>query len=122
MEDSTKVKIAVFGIINGIFLLLLLIMMIIPQWRVWSQGKEGEAELRRAEQNRQIQVEQAKAEFEAAQHRADAIKVVGQAAKDFPEYRHQEFIGAFGEAMKEGHIQKIIYVPTEANIPIIERQ
>ncbi|WP_312307640.1 hypothetical protein [Acinetobacter variabilis] len=44
----------------------------------------------------------------------------GQAAKDYPEYRKQEFIGAFGEALREGRIQQIIYVPTEANIPIVE--
>lgn len=45
---------------------------------------------------------------------------MGQAAKDFPEYRQQEFIGAFAEAMKDGKIQQIIYVPTEAGIPITE--
>jgi hypothetical protein len=37
-----------------------------------------------------------------------------QAAQDFPEYRTQEFIGAFAEALKEGKIAQIMYVPTEA--------
>lgn len=112
---------AVFAFI-GLLFLVGFFMLVMPIWTVWEQGKTGEAELRRAEQNRQIQVEQARAEKEAAELRADAIAIVGQAAKDFPEYRKQEFIGAFGEAMREGHIQKIIYVPTEANIPIIERK
>jgi len=58
--------------------------------------------------------------MEAAELRAEAIRIVGAASKEFPEYRTQEFIGAFGEAMQNGNIQKIIYVPTEANIPIIE--
>ena len=41
-------------------------------------------------------------------------------AKDFPEYRTQEFIGAFADALREGKITQIMYVPTEANIPITE--
>jgi regulator of protease activity HflC (stomatin/prohibitin superfamily) len=92
----------------------------VPKWRVWQQGLQGEASLRRAEQEKQIQVEQARAELESAKLRADAIQTIGQAAKDFPEYRLQEFLGAFGEAMQDGSVQKIIYVPTEANIPIME--
>jgi regulator of protease activity HflC (stomatin/prohibitin superfamily) len=65
-------------------------------------------------------VAQARAEKEAAELRADAIKIVGAAATEYPQYRIQEFIGAFAEAMNNGKIEKIIYVPTEANIPIVE--
>ena len=90
-----------------------------PVYNVWEQEKTGQAELARAEQSRQILVTQAKAEKEAAVMRAEAIAIVGKASKDFPEYRQQEFIGAFAEALKEGKISQIIYVPTEANIPII---
>ncbi|WP_417396912.1 hypothetical protein [Gimesia chilikensis] len=96
------------------------IMFILPMWRVWSQGKVGEAMLRKAEQEKQILIEQAKAEVEAARLRAEAIQIVGKAAQEFPEYRKQEFIGAFAEALQNDSIDKIIYVPTEANIPIIE--
>lgn len=91
-----------------------------PQYKVYEQRLHGEAELARAHQNRQILVQQAQAEKEAATLRAEAIAIVGQAAKDFPEYRTQEFIGAFAEAMHNGRINQIIYVPTEANIPILE--
>ena len=45
---------------------------------------------------------------------------MGAAARDFPEYRVQEFIGAFGEALQNGNIEKLVFVPTEANIPIVE--
>ena len=96
------------------------IMYAIPQYNVWQQGLSGAAELAKAEQNRKILVEQAIAEEEAAQYRANAIAIVGQAAKDFPEYRMQEFLGAFGEALQSDNIDKIIFVPTEANIPITE--
>ena len=91
-----------------------------PQYNVYTQRLQGEAALSKAEGQRQILVTQAHAEREAAALRAEAIKIVGQAAKDFPEYRQQEFIGAFAEALKDGHVAQIIYVPTEANIPIIE--
>lgn len=91
-----------------------------PRYEVYSMEQHGKAQLAQANQNREILVSQARAEKEAAQSRADAIKIMGQAAKDFPEYRQQEFIGAFAEAVKEGRISQIIYVPTEANIPITE--
>lgn len=106
--------------------ILLLVMLIaggcwgVPQYGVYSQRLHGEAALAQATSTKQIQVTQAQAEKEAAQLRADAIRIVGQAAKDFPEYRQQEFIGSFADALREGKISQIIYVPTEANIPIIE--
>lgn len=91
-----------------------------PKYNVYSSRLDGEAALARANSTKQVLVTQAQAEKDAATLRADAIQIVGQAAKDFPEYREQEFIGAFAEAMQNGKIDKIIYVPTEANIPIIE--
>lgn len=91
-----------------------------PQYNVYSQRLEGEAALAKAHSTRQVLVTQAQAEKDAAVLRAEAIAIVGKAAKDFPEYRQQEFIGAFAEAMHQGRINQIIYVPTEANIPILE--
>lgn len=89
-------------------------------FNVWCQEMRGKAALAEASQSRKIQVEQAKAELESAKLRAKAIKIVGEMAKKYPEYRYQEYIGAFAEALKDGHIQQIIYVPTEAGIPLLE--
>ena len=91
-----------------------------PHYKVYSYKYQGMAELERAEQNRQILVKQATAERDAAVQRAEAIRIVGEAAQKYPEYRQQEFIGAFAEAVKDGKINQIIYVPTEANIPLTE--
>lgn len=107
-------------IVVAILLLMFFFMYLMPKYRVWSQGMAGEAELEKAKQTKQVMIEQARAEKESAELKAEAIRIVGQAAKDFPEYRKQEFIAAFAEAMSNGNIQKIIYVPTEANIPIID--
>lgn len=114
------------GIVTVMFVLAVPFYAL-PKYNVWRSSiaierieNTGKANLAKAEQERQILVAQARAEVEAAQLRADAIAIVGKAAKEYPEYRHQEFLGAFGEAMNNGNIDKIIYVPTEANIPVME--
>jgi regulator of protease activity HflC (stomatin/prohibitin superfamily) len=118
-HGETTVGMVILGTVACIFIVVGMFFGF-PVWNVWRAGLSGEAELKRAEQTRMIQIQQAKGEKESAQLRADAIAIVGKAAKDFPEYRQQEFIGAFAEALHSGKISQIIYVPTEASIPIIE--
>ena len=111
------------GISFGTLFLIVLVGAVMagcPTYSVYSARMEGEAVVARANGAKMALVAQATAEKDAAQLRADAIKIVGQAAKDFPEYRQQEFIGSFAEALHQGKISQIIYVPTEANIPITE--
>lgn len=122
METEVKVTIAV--IFSAMFIIggaVATWLAVGPVYRVWSAQKDGEAVLAHAHSARMVLVTQAEAEREAAAKRAEAIAIVGKAAKDFPEYRQQEFIGAFAQAMHDGKITQIIYVPTEANIPILER-
>ena len=57
---------------------------------------------------------------DAAELRAEAIEIVGTAAQQFPEYRYQEYLGALGEALTNNYVDAIIYIPTEASIPITE--
>lgn len=104
----------VFLFIGGTFLM--------ANAKVYTSRLAGQAAYAHSEAERKVLVSQAEAELEAAKLRAEAIKIVGEMAKQFPEYREQEFIGAFGEALKSDRIEQIIYVPTEANIPIIERK
>ena len=82
MKEVT-LSIAVLVILIG---LIALGMWGCPTYNVWEQNMKGKAALAKAEQTRQILITQAKAEKDAASQRADAIKIVGQAAKDFPEY------------------------------------
>ena len=112
--------IEILGIIFAGVMILILVTVGYRYYSVWSMEMQGKAKLAEATQSRQIQVEQAKAEKEAAVLRAEAIAIVGEAAKNFPEYRQQEFIGAFAEALKEGNIEQIMYIPTEAGIPLTE--
>lgn len=117
-----KYKYLIYWLV-GVFLAIFLIavsMVVFPIWGVWASKLSGEGALARAESSRRVIVAQARAEMEAAELRAKAIAIVGKAAKDFPEYRTQEFIGSFAHALDSGKISQIIYVPTEANIPITE--
>lgn len=95
-------------------------LMLYPQYRVYLQNLDGRVALSQAESARQVLLLQAQAEKDAALLKAQAIEIVGEAAKNFPDYRQQEFIGAFAEAMHNGKISQIIYVPTESSIPVLE--
>ena len=119
MNSESVVKLTIISVISAV-ILILIVMAGYPFYKVWSQEMRGKAALAEATQSKMIQIEQARAELESAQLRAEAIKIIGQTAKEYPEYREQEFIGAFGEALREGKINQIIYVPTEANLPILE--
>lgn len=97
-----------------------------PQYGVYEQRLTGEAELARAQQNRQIAVNEAQAKLDAAKLLAEAeIERAKGAAKS-------NDIIANGLGGPEGYLRylwiqsldnpnnKLIYVPTEAGLPILE--
>ena len=97
-----------------------------PTYLVWQQNKVGEAELARAEQNRQIAIQEAKAKEESAkslanaeiiraQGIAEANKIIGDRLKNNDAYIHYLWIEALRETTNA-----VVYVPTEAGIPITE--
>lgn len=120
MKNSQKGSSELVVLVIAVSLAFALLFAVWPFYKVWSQEMRGKAALAEARQSKMIQVEQARAELDSAQLRAEAIKTIGIASQKYPEYRTQEFIGAFGEALREGKINQIIYVPTEGNIPILE--
>ena len=100
-------------------------MYIRPRYRVWSQEMEGKAEFAKAEQNRRIKIEEAKANLEAeklnaqaeverAKGAAEAIKIEnGSITPTYIQYLWVRQQNANSE-------NKIIYIPTEAGLPILE--
>lgn len=120
--DATFKELAsgMIGLIVIIVVISVVILFASQYFKVFSAKMDGKAKRMEAEQARLVLVEQARAERDAAKLRAEAIKIVGQMAKDYPEYRKQEYIGAFAEALREGTISQIIYIPTESGIPILE--
>ena len=98
----------------------------VPQYKVWQQEKLGQAELARAEQNRKIAVQEALAKAEAAKAlaqaeiiRAEGVaqanQIIGESLKDNEAYIHYLWVEALRETKGE-----VIYIPTEAGIPITE--
>ena len=95
-------------------------------YNVWAEKKKGQAELARAEYNRHITVYEAEAQMEAAKHLAQAEiersrgvakanKIIGDSLKNNESYLRYLWITNLDHSAKE-----VIYVPTEANIPIME--
>lgn len=97
-----------------------------PQYDVYTQRLHGEALLKKAESERMIQIEDAKgkeqaakmlanAEIERAKGVAEANKIIGDSLKNHPEYLTYLWIK---EVNADGNA--VIYVPTEAGLPILE--
>ena len=112
-------------VVAAIVVLSLAIAFVRPWYNVWSQEMEGKAEFAKAEQNRKIKIEEAKANLEAeklnaqaeverAKGAAEAIRIEnGSITPTYIQYlwvRQQSDLGN----------KTVIYVPTEGNLPILE--
>lgn len=115
----------------GLVLLILFLLCLYscPKYNVWEQGLTGQAELARAIQNRQIAVQEAEAKKDSAKALADAEilraegvakanLIIGDSLKGNEDYLRYLWIHNLEEAQSKG--TQIIYVPTEANLPILE--
>lgn len=101
-----------------LFLSIVFAVFFAPTYRVYSAKMLGEADLIRAHNNAQIQLLQAKSDLDAAESRARTISIIGEAVHKYPDFRSQEFIDAISLSLREGKINQVVYVPTEANVPI----
>ncbi len=122
-ETGKAISWTSFGVIV-LFVIILSGMYGCPKYNVYQQEMAGKAEMARAEQNRQIQIEEAKANLEAqklnsqaeverAKGMAEAIEIEnGKLSKLYIQYLWVRNIEAFqGEK---------IYIPTEGNLPVLE--
>lgn len=80
-----------------------------PQYKVWEQSKDGEAALAKATQDRQIKVQ------EAASKQAEANRILGESIRQYPESMEQKWVEAIEKTSNQ-----VIYLPTEASVPITE--
>lgn len=94
-----------------------------PKYRVYSARKEGEALLAHAQSSKEVAVSEAKAKMESATllAQADTIRAHGIARSNqiigqslTPAYLHWFWIDNIDKS------NNVIYVPTEANLPIME--
>lgn len=115
------------GIVSFLLVAITAGMVGCPQYGVYSQRMEGEAKLAHSQYERQIQVQDAEGKQAAASHLAqvdierakgvaEANRIIGQSLKQNEDYLRWLYI----EALKEKTGQEVIYVPTEAGLPILE--
>lgn len=119
---------SIYGTIIFIIFIIAIILSFMfgwPKYKVWQQEMSGKAEFAKAEQNRRIRIEEAKANLEAeklnaqaeverAKGAAEAIKIEnGSLTKEYIQYlwvRQQNNLND----------KTIIYIPTEGNLPLTE--
>ena len=126
MTSETKNYIK-WGTIGVIVLAIVLggLMFGCPRYEVWQQEMSGKAEYAKAEQNRKIKIEEAKANLEAeklnaqaeierAKGAAEAIKIEnGNLTENYIRYLWVRQQGNLND-------KTVIYIPTEASLPILE--
>ncbi len=127
MDNDIKLMIGGSSIV--VILLLMLVALFMwgcPNYNVWQKTLAGEAELRRAEWNRQIAVKEAEAKLNSAKMLADADverakgvaeanKIIGDSLKNNEAYLRYLWI----HNLEAGN-NSVIYIPTEAGLPILE--
>lgn len=115
---------AFFVVVIVIAIIIGGLMYIIPQYNVWAKEKSGQADLAEAEWTRQIAIAEANAEMESASLKAEAevirAKGIAEANNIIANSLTNEYIKyKFVEGLNDGNTE-VIYVPTEANLPILE--
>lgn len=110
----------------AIIVVIFILLWGFPQYNVWRKELAGKADLREAEWNRQIRIKEAEAEKEAAialaqaeieraKGVAEANRIIGASLADNEAYLRYLWVQGLQDGTSE-----VIYVPTEANLPILE--
>lgn len=109
----------------GIAVFFVGMAFVLPWYNVWSQEMEGKAEFAKAEQNRKIKIEEAKANLEAeklnaqaeierAKGAAEAIRIENGSIT--PTYIQYLWVRQQSDLSNK----TVIYIPTETNLPLLE--
>lgn len=120
---------ALLGVLGFIGVVLIggIMMYGCPKYNVYAQRMQGQAILAHAQSSREVAVAEAKAKMESAELLAQAEvmrargvaqanQIIGASLKGNEDYLRYLWINNL-EGIKEG---QVIYVPTEAGLPILE--
>ena len=125
-DDYSMIKKCVLTLLLILLITIPAYMFVQPIYHVWSEQKVGEAELARAESNRQIAILEANAKKESSKALSDAEviraegvakanKIIGDSLTGNEGYLRYLWI----QGLQTNQMQ-VVYVPTEANLPIME--
>lgn len=115
----------IFAIALALIAIVLINMAVMPNYRIYKQNKQGEANLRQQEWEKKIAVEEARAvlessslkaqaEIERAKGVAEANAIIADSLKGNEAYLKYLWIDKMSDN------PNVIYVPTEASLPILE--
>lgn len=98
---------------------------IIPYYNVWQQEMSGKAEFAKAEQNRKIKIEEAKANLEAEKLNAQAEIERAKGAAEAIKIENGSITPAYIQYLwvrQQSNLndKTVIYIPTETNLPVLE--
>ena len=112
--------------VAGVVILVLLLLIGWPQYRVYSQRLAGEAALAEAQSSRQVAILEARAKKESAISLAEAEVIRARGAAEANAILQNSLGGPEGylrylqiQAL-ENSKSSLIYVPTEAGLPVTE--
>lgn len=126
-QDDKQIVKVITGIFAAIAFTVGIGMAGCPAYNVYSAEMSGKAELAQADQNKQIAIAQSKAKAEAAQYEAEAEvtrakgvaqanQIIGESLKGNEDYLRYLWVNNIENNKNE----TVVYVPTEANMPILE--
>jgi len=124
ISASRLIKWGVWSVL-GIVVAVVAIAFIRPWYNVWSQEMEGKAEFAKAEQNRKIKIEEAKANLEAEKLNAQAEVERAKGAAEAIRIENGSITPTYIQYLwvrqqSDLSDKTVIYVPTETNLPILE--
>ena len=116
---------AIVGIVVGIAVFVVAMAFVMPWYNVWSQEMEDNAEFAKAEQNRKIKIEEAKANLEAEKLNAQAEVERAKGAAEAIRIENGSITPTYIQYLwvrqqSDLSDKTVIYVPTETNLPILE--
>ena len=100
-------------------------LFIVPYYNVWQQEMSGKAEFAKAEQNRKIKIEEAKANLEAEKLNAQAEVERAKGAAEAIRIENGSITPAYIQYLwvrQQSNLndKTVIYIPTETNLPVLE--
>lgn len=127
-EDEPKMGVIISHVVVVAITIIILGMAGCPQYSVYQSRKEGEAMLAHAQSAKEVAVAEAKAKMESADllaqaevKRAEGVakanKIIGESLKGNESYLRYLWITDVAAA---GQNKTVVYIPTEANLPILE--
>ena len=98
---------------------------LLPWYNVWQQEMAGKAEFAKAEQDRKIKIEEAKANLEAEKLNAQAEVERAKGAAEAIRIENGSITPTYIQYLwvrQQSNLndKTVIYVPTESNLPILE--